>query len=138
MITIKNAELGHFDFDRYSVNRQKWEIGPKRGPLNYERYSIKIDFQNDFDKIIKYITFFVVPFDRVNEPINCSFQYGGSQTARLKYTGPIDKNELIEDAIWENVVDNDTLEDVFIRKIDIIFMDNSKETIYISKFVSEY
>lgn len=101
-------------------------------------FNIKIDFQNDFDKIIKYITFFVVPFDRVNEPINCSFQYGGSQTARLKYTGPIDKNELIEDAIWENIVDNDTLEDVFIRKIDIIFMDNSKETIYISKFVSEY
>ncbi len=131
-IIIKNVEFGRLE-NNYR-NNQELKIKYESSPLEDIHYSIKIDFQNKFDKTIKYITFHVVPFDRVLEPLTCTNLYGSSQVAKLKYTGPIYENEIVENAIWKSVVDGKTLYDFFIKKIDIVFLDESKKSIYVSKF----
>lgn len=136
IIIIKNVEFGRLE-KSYNYN-QEWKIISESNPIREMYYSIKIDFQNKFDKAIKYITFHVVPFDRVYEPLTCTNLYGNSQVARLKYTGPIYKNEIVNDAIWETVVYSRTLHDFLIKKIEIIFLDDSEECIDVSKLVSEY
>lgn len=135
-IIIKNVEFGRLE-KSYNYN-QEWKIINERNPVKNVYYSIKIDFQNKFDKAIKYITFHVVPFDRVYEPLTCTGFYDDSQVARLKYTGPIYENRIVLDAIWENVVYSRTLHDFLIKKIEIIFLDDSEECINVSKLVSEY
>lgn len=125
IIIIKNVEFGRLE-KSYNYN-QEWKIISESNPIREMYYSIKIDFQNKFDKTIKYITFHVVPFDRVYEPLTCTNFYDNSQMARLKYTGPIYENEIVKDAIWETVVYSRILHDFLIKKIEIIFLDESEE-----------
>lgn len=134
-IIIKNVEFG--SLEKNYGNNQELKIKYESRPLEDIYYSIKIDFQNKFDKTIKYITFYVVPFDRVLEPLTCTNFYGGSQVAKLKYTGPIYENEIVEDAIWKSVVHAKTLYAFLIKKIDLVFFDESKKSIYVSKIIEQ-
>lgn len=117
MIVIKNAEI----YQRFAR-------------IINGHFSIKIRFINNYNKTIKYVTFYVVPIDFVGEPINCSPFYGSSQTAKLKYTGPLSQNDTGY-GIWENVVHNDSLGGILIKKYEVIFMDESKETFRPFEFI---
>ena len=129
MIEVIKLQVGHYK----PPYKYEWCSGPLLDKL----YSIKIDFANNFDKCIKYITFCIVPFDRVYEPFKCTLHYGGNQIAKLKYTGPIGPNELVTDVVFENVFETEALGDVLLKKIEIIFMDDSEEEIYVDMFMSK-
>ncbi len=127
MIEITKFEVGHYK----PPYEDKW----LPGPISNKMYSIRLSFINHFDKGIKYITFYVVPLDRVAEPIRCTLHYGGNQTAKLKVTGPIWPSEAAEDITFQSVFQTYAFGNVLLRKYDVEFMDGTTESNYVSKLM---
>ena len=105
----------------------KWDNYNKTwSDRNDRAHDVYICFKNEYAKPIKYIIFSVVAFDRVHEPLTCEFNNG--QVEKIKYTGPLNTNE-ITSQIWEDVFFDNDIAYVKVVKIEITFMDETKTKI---------
>ena len=89
-----------------------------------------IRWTNIGTKDIKYITFTVTPYNAVNDPVSSSI--GNTSTVPLRITGPCPVNRAwssISASSWENVWYNQTIDHIRISRIEIIFMDDTTQTI---------
>lgn len=76
------------------------------------------------DKTIKYITFNVVPYNAVGD-VQAS-RIDGKTSARLLETGPIKPGDVYHEDGWEPVWYNSTIRCIEIRRIDIEYMDGTR------------
>ena len=102
------------------------------GPLGAVSVLIRFRNVNSDRKVIKYIRFYVTPYNAVGDVVSCS--YGEHSTIALKGTGPIkpysfwtgpaDTNYIFE-TVWANY----TISKAIISKVEIDYMDGSSEVI---------
>jgi len=88
--------------------------------------NLYIDYRNIGTEKIKYITFGVVPYNRVDDPVSCNITRKSLQYCKI--TGPIDIG-IDLNACFENVWYNSTISYAKIQSIEITYMDNTKKTI---------
>lgn len=115
MITVGTLITGHQDI----------QYGWQNTPNSAGGVSVKIRFRNDTQKVIKYITFITIPYNAVNDVVSSQFD---SQQGRLQATGPIDAGKTSE-FYWENCWYNSTIVEAKIAKVEILYMDGTKETL---------
>jgi hypothetical protein len=99
--------------------------------------SCMVRWTNIGEKDIKYVTFTVTPYNRVNDIVASTI--GNQSTAKLQVTGPYPINkewENIRANTWENVWYNSTIDHMRLDGIEITYMDNSIETISKEKITS--
>ncbi|MCB2297077.1 hypothetical protein [Clostridium tagluense] len=85
---------------------------------------LNIVWENSSSKIIKYITFEVVPYNAVSDAQSCSIS--GNSNFRGKVTGPINAGETYGDnSSWECAWYNNTITSVKLVGVDITYMDGS-------------
>ena len=84
--------------------------------------SVFIDWQNISEKEIKYLTFTVVPYNRVNDIAPSSI--GNTIEAHLRATGPFSSNHIQKNTGYRNVWYNSTISYIKIVGIEIIYMDD--------------
>lgn len=126
----KGKEL--FDQERQLLEKEGFPIAILEyrtdAPNSAGGVNVFIRWQNISSKPIKYITFSVTPYNAVDDAVSCTISNKGKY--RLKATGPMEaKTEKIENNFWENVWYNSTIKRAEINSIDIIYMDNSEESI---------
>ena len=83
-------------------------------------------FYNAGEKEIKYITFFYVAYNSVEDIVACKIR--GTTEASGKLTGPINPKQKGY-VRWDSMWYNSTVERVVISKISIQYMDNTEEVI---------
>ena len=87
----------------------------------------EVSFTNSSEKTIKYITFYVTPYNAVSDPV--ASEIGGTVQAVLKGTGPFPTSprgrEGLYELTWENVWYNKTIRLGQIDAVDIEYMDGS-------------
>jgi uncharacterized FlaG/YvyC family protein len=99
---------------------------------------VQIVWHNISDKTMKYVTFNVIPYNHVRDIIYS--EVGNRSSIGLRVTGPIDNGEpyyyydefsrdYLGGSQWETVWYNGTIWYFKITSIDIIYMDNSTQTI---------
>lgn len=98
---------------------------------------VDIAWINNSSKTVKYVVFEVVPYNTVNDIVTCSIS--GDSIARLQVTGPYNTGEgdakYFTDfsqwygARWDAVWYNNTIERLEFTKIEIDYMDGTKETL---------
>lgn len=87
-----------------------------------------ITWTNKSNKTIKYVTFKVTPYNAVGDAQYCSIR-NYSQVS-VQVTGPINSGQTYgDDKVWENAWYNNTITNAKLNEIDIIYMDNSTDTI---------
>ena len=106
--------------------------------------NVKIMFKNTSDKTIKYIYINCTPYNAVDDVVPCSIR--GYKVLDLSITGPIEPNTgNIPEYMWkylgnldyngvylaefENVWYNSTIKYAVVDKIEIVYMDNSREVL---------
>lgn len=104
------------------------------GPNSIGGVNVVIYFLNTSDKPIKYITYEVVPYNRVRDIVGS--EIGGKRKASLRKTGPIAPNEKSR-AEWKNVWYNSTIECARLTGMNIDFMDGSTASVGPEK-INEY
>jgi hypothetical protein len=85
---------------------------------SYISLGYEIEFINTYKKRIKYITFNIQAYNRVDDKIDI--------TKSKRYVGPIEKNDIFiasSNDIW--LSNHDVVEYIKIKSIDIQFMDNT-------------
>lgn len=84
-----------------------------------------VAFENNSDKVIKYITFKVTPYNAVGDPVNCEIRR--KSTFGAKSTGPYAKGEGLkgDDRYWENAWYSYQIETLQLDKIEIEYMDGT-------------
>lgn len=95
-------------------------------PNSANGVNISVSGINISEKPIKYITFTVVPYNRVDDIVED--QISGNSKKFCKITGPIGNDEIYSSE-FENVWYNSTISYSEILSIEIIYMDNMKENI---------
>ena len=85
--------------------------------------SCYVDFINISDKLAKYVNIDLVPFNRVFDQAYSHID--GSSEKTVNVTNFIGPNESYY-AVWENVWYNSTILTMEVRKVEMIFADNSK------------
>ena len=98
-------------------------------------FDVKTEFYNASDKVIKYLTFTYIAYNKVGDVITCTTT--GKTVASCKVTGPMEVNEragVTFDAVWYNP----TLDKVEIKEVAIEYMDGSTETVAGADLVSIY
>ena len=96
-----------------------------------------VNFVNNSDKIIKYITFYCQPFNAVGDPVSCEIQYESALSmshlseGAFESTGPYAKGEGIQGTRyrWAKAWYNSTIKTVKLNKVKIEYMDGSEELI---------
>lgn len=95
---------------------------------------VQIAWTNKSPKTIKYITFIAEPYNAVGDRVRCEIK--NNDSAWLQVTGPVETGGGSEyysgywyGSIWENVWYNSTAKTIKITKIEIEYMDGSKEEI---------
>lgn len=87
-----------------------------------------ITWTNKSNKTIKYVTFKVTPYNAVGDAQYCAIR-NYSQVS-VQVTGPINSGKTYgDDKVWENAWYNNTITNAKLNEIDIIYMDNSTDTI---------
>jgi len=87
----------------------------------------EISWVNISSKDIKYITFSVKPYNKVDDVV--SSDIGNKIVARLAATGPFDASKTSPHHMtWGTVWYNNTIERLEIEKVEIIFMDDTTKS----------
>ncbi|NLG18827.1 MAG: hypothetical protein GX556_15995 [Fibrobacter sp.] len=92
--------------------------------------SVEIEYRSTSDKVIKYIDFYLTPYNEVGDSVNCSITHLTSKNLRV--TGPLQPfnfnayNQENNVSAWKNVWYNSTISCVKLNKIVITFIDNTK------------
>lgn len=116
---MREVALGHMGY----VPGQTEEVW-QSGPNSAGGVSVQFRYGNDSDKTVKYVTFTVVPYNAVKDVQSCTIS--GISEARLQVTGPINAKDA-DSCTFENVWYNSTISTVELTKIEIEYMDGSKE-----------
>ena len=88
-----------------------------------------IIWQNKSNKIVKYATFEVVPYNAVGDVVECTIR--NSSTFRGQVTGPIKKNKWNGyGTTWSNAWYNNTIKKIKVTGVDIDYVDGTSETLY--------
>ena len=115
-ITIRGLRCGHNDI--------QW--GFQSGPDSAGGVSVKGTLINTDERTIKYVTLRFVPFNAVNDVVQCTIKrvsdYG------LECTGPIPTNKPYA-FFGENMWYNHSIVSIAISRVEIQYMDGTKETI---------
>lgn len=120
----KSAYSSKPSYPAIFINWYELDINSVGGVDNY------IFFTNNSSKIIKYITFTVTPYNRVDDKITCDITDRSS--FRLKVTGPIKTDEFYT-AGWDPVWYNWSTSYAKVIKAEIIYMDGTKKNITLNK-----
>ena len=88
--------------------------------------SVQFTVKNLSGKSIKYLKFTLTPYNRVNDDVRSEISHQNSSV--FSYTGPLNPNGKA-DLFWENAWYNTTIVGARIDKVEIEYMDGSKETI---------
>lgn len=89
-----------------------------------------IGFENKSEKVIKYITFDVIPYNAVGDPVKCDIRRRSLFGA--KSTGPYNIGEGLEgdySGYWENAWYNYHVETLSLNEINIEYMDGTTVTL---------
>lgn len=132
---VARGELELFDEDKfYGVIINGTEVGTNL--LGWVRgvdqtsgttpVSAKFTFTNKTGKEIKYITFGIRPYNAVGDPVECTVS--GVSLYDAKSTGPFAPNGKFTQTL-EHAWYNTNIASVKIESVEIIYMDNSTETL---------
>lgn len=132
---VARGELELFDEDKfYGVIINSAEVGTNL--LGWVRgvdqtsgttpVSAKFTFTNKTGKEIKYITFGIRPYNAVGDPVECTVS--GVSLYDAKSTGPFAPNGKFTQTL-EHAWYNTNIASVKIESVEIIYMDNSTETL---------
>lgn len=89
---------------------------------------MRFAYKNLSPDTIKYINVTATPYNSVNDPVFMDAEQDGTQT--LTITGPISSG-LGGEKIWNNVWHDETIAYAKIDEIEIIYMDEAKEPLYL-------
>ena len=92
--------------------------------------SLYVGFKNMSDKVIKYITFEVVPYNAVGDIVYCDIR--DYANFRGRDTGPYAKGEGLagdNSGYWDCAWYNYSITDVELKSIDIEYMDGTRESL---------
>jgi len=104
--------------------------------------NVIIFWKNISPKDFKYVIFTVKPYNAVDDVVYCTISHEAD--SRLKITGPVKAKNMDKpsSSLWENVWYNNTIKRIEIEQIDIIYMDNTEESINSSEvkemFIDRY
>lgn len=121
MIILGGIETGHMGYSSGSTV-ETWQYGANSAG----GVSVRICYKNDTEKTIKYAKFIVVPYNAVQDQVSCSISRISEKY--LSITGPIAPNAQNR-PYWENCWYNNTICTVVLTKIELEYMDGSKETL---------
>lgn len=116
-VVINNAEVG--------TNLLGWVRGVDQ-TSGTTPVSAKFTFTNKTGKEIKYITFGIRPYNAVGDPVECTVS--GVSLYDAKSTGPFAPNGKFTQTL-EHAWYNTNIASVKIESAEIIYMDNSTETL---------
>lgn len=88
--------------------------------------SVGFDFQNIGTKTIKYVAFYFIPYNAVNDPVGCDIS--GESEKGGKVTGPIEPDKFSRRNLFENAWYNNSIRSVKLSKVVIQYMDGTEET----------
>ena len=136
---VDRGELDLFDEDKfYGVVINSAEVGTNL--LGWVRgvdqtsgttpVSARFTFTNKTGKEIKYITLGIRPYNAVDDPVECTVQ--GVSLYNCKCTGPFAPNGKFTQTL-EHAWYNPNIASVKIESAEIIYMDNSTETLSIEQ-----
>lgn len=98
--------------------------------------SVLVDFKNTSKKTFKYVIFGVVPYNRVGDPV--SSEIGRKSYAILEITGPLEPDTVKNDCFFENVLYNNTVTEIKLKNVQIVYMDNSTVNLQGKKIADIY
>lgn len=101
--------------------------GWHNGPNSAGGISVKWSFKNNTGKTIKYASFWLTPYNQVNDVMKCSIR--GTSTDGVKFTGPLDHGGIHTGSLWSNAWYNHTITYVKMNHVYIEYMDGSTEKI---------
>lgn len=90
---------------------------------------IDVTFSNDSEKTIKYIDFYVTPYNSVDDVV-CS-EIGKKSLASLRVTGPIETTKTTKKSSFKTVWYNSTIKYALLEFVEIIYMDGEEVTLYV-------
>ena len=106
------------------------EIGT-RYPNSAGGVDVRISFVNASEKTIKYIYFFVDPYNRVGDKERS--EIGRKQRAKLEYVGPIKPGggRIIQlgGVVWSNVWYNSSIRCTELKRLKTVFMDGTERVV---------
>ena len=118
---VWNFYLGH---EGYQNGYDGWHNGPNSAG----GYSVKWDFKNCTGKTIKYASFWLTPYNAVNDVVSCDIRH--RSTDGVKFTGPLADGAIHTGCLWENAWYNHTISTVRMNKVYIEYMDGTNETVF--------
>jgi hypothetical protein len=122
-IALSKIEVGHY----YDSDSLVWCTTPNfAGGVG-----VRFSFKNTGTKTIKYITFYVTPYNAVDDPVVCSIRLRSE--AALQFTGPLVPNQVKSYVSWENVWYNNSIKYAKLTKVYIQYMDGTDETVPVSQ-----
>ena len=105
-----------------------WEIKTSE-PNTAGGVNIDIEYSNDSEKTIKYIDFYAIPYNAVDDAVKS--EIGDISIIKLQITGPIEPSKYPQTATWETVWYNNTIKYAKLEYVKIIYMDNEEVTLYV-------
>lgn len=84
---------------------------------------LHIKWTNSSEKTIKYIYFYVQPYNAVDDPVTCDIT--NDSIIKCYSTGPFERGEGGHPGVWECVWYNNTIKYAKITKIEIEYMDGT-------------
>ena len=118
---VWNFFIGH---QGYQNGVDGWHAGPNSAG----GISVKWSFKNNTDKTIKYASFWLTPYNAVNDVVSCDIRR--KSTDGVKYTGPLAPGGIHQGALWENAWYNSTIKTVRMDKVYVEYMDGTTESIF--------
>ncbi len=118
-ILIKNFRVGHF---RYEHGMEVFNDGPNSA----NGVGVLIKFVNKSNKTIKYADFYLQPYNAVGDAVRCTIKKISELSC--EYTGPLGCNKKSE-IVAENLWYNPNVSKVVINKVQLQYMDGTRETI---------
>lgn len=100
-----------------NINKSRLRGANSAGGCDYE-----LNFTNMSKKTIKYLDWYGIIYNRVNDPIECEIRRTGSFSGRC--TGPIGSG-VDEDCYWDCVIYNNSAATIKINKIRIEYIDGT-------------
>ncbi len=87
------------------------------------------------DKTVKYVDFYVTPFNAVGDVVNCELR--GNRQFKGRVTGPISFHYGTESSEWENAWYNNTVRCIRLDQVNVYYTDGSNYT-YIKELPKLY
>ena len=120
MIILGSVQCGHMGYSP-GASGDVWMSGANSAG----GVSVRITFQNDTQKTIKYVYFDVVPYNAVKDAQRCTIS--GKTKAELSFTGPIEPGAVCRNIYWENIWYNRTITTLDLVMVEVLYMDGSSE-----------